>query len=1652
MLDKAVDNFLSLIAPRIHLLPAMKALEWLVRRFQIHIHNAEALLLTMLPYYSSSVFMRILDVIPTPLPPAFQFLTTPKKTYQNPSRNLLVRALATDSQLCELVLSQIVKCIKDHREYHSMLAFWSSVSIWTLVSMKENRANSEDIVDRFLPHISAVLPLKKSPDAQIAAYMILAVLASQVNLNITVVKAAIETIVFNWSKASMKSGFACITQLVKGTDLETFDRQVWESIEKVKSIDQEILGLSEKYNIGKFVQLWATTIFQNFPEKLSMLQKVVPKVKLSSSELKAIVSSAISLSVQGEPSQEVKGKLASFFESLLYVESYEPIVRSVLESFHITFQNLELSLQASLKLPSKDVEEVDEEGDAKMGQDNDEPEEDMKDAKIKLSELTNQLSRLSKSETVSFLSEDTTEEFKKYVNYFSQAVHYKYKGNLLQDLKLADQSVITFLARVWTGPFGVLARAAALNYFIDTIESQPSADFQAIIPCLLAGLSDDSEKIRRVSGTAIEVLSKRYPLKKAQTWAMDTVYGPKDSEEVKFLDSENVKALLDAVSAESKEAALDDSHAIQVVNNLYSQKKLGEALLQYMTSHVLAVQLPQLKIAFLRLVNKSGKNNVKALTPLLDDWLSQREEWKNKCETHKAPFNELETEVVDIVTNGDKSSIKFLENCIQSPHPELNDLSGKKIINTWSKMRAEAQMALLRFLVDSCVDENVVYDTLEILGAVDISTSQFTTLLSESQLNTLSADTNGVAKRRRRSSASASKQLAPGGELASYAEKHLRKLTVLFELLENKKPESNSALLSQLFNNLRDVLSIGTDTNFPVQYTQQVVANCMINAVNELREKPVRVDSSAIRTDIIVSCIRSSTSPQVQNRFLLLIAGLASLDREIVLHSVMPIFTFMGANTLRQDDDLSAHVIQQTISQVVPALVADGNRQEEIDFLLLSFVAAFSHIPRHRRVKLYGALIKTLGPEISFDRFLILLGQRHSEAKAKRKTLDAKTLVQFTEAFSKTFDVVEVLSAFEGYIKILQTVPLEETQGDESEFSKNKLFSNAVKYSTRELITLKSHMYDFMAGIIGFEDSIRLRILQLHEPNHLEGVKDISSRIIEQLLSIQNDASHNAVRDQVFNLLSKSLEILPVGNFVQVVSRILETSETSYVKVHSLQLIKTKFDLELSTDEDAQQAAVESMALLNDLLKDDNISSELIQPALEDMEMVARKFGHVTVNNNDSGKLLLSLLDTAVLYLANSEDDAEVFVSAVATVNSISLILGAKMIGHFGRIMPVVFKRFEEDSNEMVQLASLGLFGGLIRRIPSFMTSSLSQIMKLIFKATVNVDPRQRLLETIVQVMDSKAAIESLTTTWSTAVAAGFDAVTLHLDTLDLVVDESSKKDIAAQSSKLVNFLLQAFETRANGGYSQNDTNRVESKFIASGLKIVMKLNDKAFRPLFIRMVRWAVDGENSNTNDKRSRLVVFFKFLVKVLGSLKSIITNYYGYLVDPVTEILADFTKSDANKDEPLKRSILNSLITSFQYDRDEFWQSQARFDKISTALVSQIPTIETGLGHTLVRSIVTLAELVSSPDYNRALNDQIIVHMKETATVNEKIWAIRTLKGLYSKLGEEWVTMLPQLVPLIAELLEDEEEIVEDEVRKQLVPVVEEVLGESLDRYLS
>lgn len=97
----------------------------------------------------------------------------------------------------------------------------------------------------------------------------------------------------------------------------------------------------------------------------------------------------------------------------------------------------------------------------------------------------------------------------------------------------------------------------------------------------------------------------------------------------------------------------------------------------------------------------------------------------------------------------------------------------------------------------------------------------------------------------------------------------------------------------------------------------------------------------------------------------------------------------------------------------------------------------------------------------------------------------------------------------------------------------------------------------------------------------------------------------------------------------------------------------------------------------------------------------------------------------------------------------------------------------------------------------------------------------------------------------------------------------------------------------------------------------------------------------------------------------------------------------------------------------------------------------------------ALTAFASAASSIDHFKTLNSYLLKLMRsETATA--RLAAVKAERSLTDDLGEEWLALLPEMLPFITELLEDDDEKVERETRLW-IRSVEEILGESLEGML-
>ncbi|KAK9460497.1 uncharacterized protein V1516DRAFT_712548 [Lipomyces oligophaga] len=1731
-LDKAIEHFLSLIASRILLQPSLKALEWLIRRFHINEMNRELLLLTFLPYYSHSIFSRILDVISTPLPPLFNFLSNAKVTTTVVPKNLLIRALTRDAQLFNLVSDFIVSQVSHHFEYHTLLSFWTSSTIAVILNLKSSNTSEEVISERVIPHLSEVLTAHKSPEAQTAAYMIVIILVAQCSLSAEVLNALSLTIALNWTKKSSTAGLAALTQCFQFVDIfdnqyQPLDDRIFKSVSRIEDLSSDLRKLSQKIKVNKFLVSFSLSILQNRPEESSKIIDVLRMFPLSDSQAQFIIERMFQLSALVDSVSELKSVLSQLISDSESDLKLQKMVFTSVKALDMNLDDVELKLNA--KFPVEvNIEPKDINFD--------------RDLKPDQAVFTERIRTACKVHSVSYLGPNTSAEFQEIADIFVQGVyeHQPLSSMLIKNVVLfppESDLALTFLMRFWVGVYPTLARLEALVMFEKFIESVPvDLDLQATIPYLLIALDDSSEAIREISCRILRYLHTRYNQisKCSGIWGLDTLYGSgSETKELKWLGLKEVRVMLaNYIDPRLEECLLDRHYARTVISQLIDTRvKLGaektrkesslkQIVLTSFASHITSCPVFKVKYVLLSYIitSKTSVSLSSLCAPLLSSWIESRSHKIESLIAERLSVTNFEALLSNIVCGGDIPEGKqFISNCIKADISGLSDVAGTRLVDTWNEWDFDSQIDFLEILITIALDENAAYGAIDCLTKLNISTQNFSRLLSSCILTVDSSDLQEQqqSKRRRRQSNTA----RSADDRLALLQASLRKVTLILDLLEDSKPETHSKLLKQLFSILGELFVLKTDSSLPVQYTQQVLVDCILPIIKTL--SPAQLNPSIVRMDIIVSCIRTTTAPQVQNKFLLLVASLASVSPELVLHSVMPIFTFMGANTIRQDDEFSAHVIQQTISKVVPALAvstssgADSGSGFGIAELLQSFVSAFPHIPYHRRIQLFITLARTLGPNDSLALTLRLLAKQHWDSVLAGETEVASELSEFVEIFLRGFTISERIYAVSRYFDFVKATPANLDDEDKREVYVEDL----VGLGKDKILLFKIDMLVFIRGTLN--ESVRLQLVEAFSPasgtwsntdvlslqSSFASAIDILTAIVD---SSAGDKRLKKYQDEAYETLESVLNVLPIQDFVLVIEELISRSGDPATVRRGLVIIRSKFEHNVKANDvlgrnSALKILPSICAAISDCASDD---FELCKLGFQVLESLSSLFGSIEPDAFEGEVLELTLSMHGV---RNPGEGAAV--SALVCLSSLVTALGARILSKLPEIIQISLTILERAINEgktLVVIAVFMLIDSLVKRIPMFMASYLNKILGLVFisasdEASVRLEDsesaRNVLLENVISKVPTKQLIGALLASASEVLASWDISITkLYLSLMTQVVERGARKSVMSEASNLFSFLIAGFNSRND---AENDPEKlkivgvIEQDSIDLAMQIVLKMNDKTFRPLFVRVTRWAMEDPVESDLARKNRLLVTFKLCEKLFGSLKSIVTNYYGYIIDNTTDLLISFVSNPTvDFDRQLWDAIVGTLYAAFSNDQEEFWQAPVRFDKICGPLIAQLAL---GLhdSEILSQAILAFAVSCSSEEHYKTINNCVLGYMKDLSDSNEdmsddesasedaqdsedendyavkllpskisriarsntgssasdvKIAAIKTLKAIYERLGEEWLGMLPQLVPVVAELLEDQDETVETEVQRDLVPVIEGVLGESLDRYLN
>lgn len=376
---------------------------------------------------------------------------------------------------------------------------------------------------------------------------------------------------------------------------------------------------------------------------------------------------------------------------------------------------------------------------------------------------------------------------------------------------------------------------------------------------------------------------------------------------------------------------------------------------------------------------------------------------------------------------------------------------------------------------------------------------------------------------------------------------------------------------------------------------------------------------------------------------------------------------------------------------------------------------------------------------------------------------------------------------------------------------------------------------------------------------------------------------------------------------------------------------------------------------------------------------------------------------------------------------------------------------------------------------PEFFTTD-----KQVLTGAVNV-----LHELMAEKIETRILLPALIDTLKTLPAHAASSVSHLFDMIRILFDQMPDDKVAQYHARAWSFCVQGLETRGkweSDNVEEESIVQVEKAVVAAMVSITLKLSEAQLTPLFIQTVSWMEEKSvmadtlsSSGAVDAQlppvAKAIPFFTLVIELASTFKSIFTPFFGQFFETSVAFLDVFGRSSkkekrseqAQREQEglyrLIKQVVLALYKCFLYDSDG-WLDEAKFKTVSAPLVRLvgayfIPAYTTEYIKFMTNYIVpTAVQLIVSTsghdDWWQEFNHQVLVQTRSPINA-VKLTAIRVVRECFERLSQEYLPLLPDVIPFLADLLEAEDAEVEkmaQELRRQL----ESLSGEELTAYLT
>ncbi|KAK8586579.1 hypothetical protein V6N13_010167 [Hibiscus sabdariffa] len=259
-INASISLYLRLLSGHLQLPASLKTLEYLIRRYKIHVYNIEDLVLCVLPYHDTHAFVRIVQLINTGNS-KWKFLDGVKVSGAPPPRSVIVQQCIQDMGVLE-ALCNYASPTKKFQASRPVVSFCTAVIVEVLGCVA---TIDSDIVKRIHPFVASGLQTgtKGGSDHKAGALMIVGLLANKVALSPKLVNSLIRTVTevaredvkectdLQWFRLSLMA----LINLVQSQSVDIFPKKALEILRDIRDIGVVLLELSQEFNIDRFLAI-----------------------------------------------------------------------------------------------------------------------------------------------------------------------------------------------------------------------------------------------------------------------------------------------------------------------------------------------------------------------------------------------------------------------------------------------------------------------------------------------------------------------------------------------------------------------------------------------------------------------------------------------------------------------------------------------------------------------------------------------------------------------------------------------------------------------------------------------------------------------------------------------------------------------------------------------------------------------------------------------------------------------------------------------------------------------------------------------------------------------------------------------------------------------------------------------------------------------------------------------------------------------------------------------------------------------------------------------------------------------------------------------------------------------------------------------------